>query len=64
LIFNPINATPTLGAVLPAFYFIVGSQLDPHLVLMRSALSPMSRVWLFGIAVGDRVAQSIFRAAR
>jgi general secretion pathway protein D len=33
LIFNPINSSPTLGAVLPAFNFIVGSQLDPRLVL-------------------------------
>jgi general secretion pathway protein D len=33
LIFNPINASPTLGAVLPAFNFIAGAQLDPRVVL-------------------------------
>jgi general secretion pathway protein D len=32
-IFNPINASSVLGRVLPGFNFLLGSELDPRLVL-------------------------------
>jgi general secretion pathway protein D len=33
LIFNPVNANPTLGRVLPAFNFLLGTEAQPRVVL-------------------------------
>ena len=33
LIFNPVNASPVLGQVLPGFNFLVGSAIEPRFIL-------------------------------